>query len=190
MKGKLIVISAPSGAGKTTIVHYLLNAGLHLEFSVSACSRPKRPNEENGVDYHFFSVEEFKSKIEQGEFIEWEEVYPDFYYGTLHSETERIWAKGNHVIFDVDVVGGLNLKKKFPKETLAIFIMPPSIEELEKRLKTRSTDPDDEIRKRVQKSKEELEFASGFDLVVINDELEKAKREAENHIRKFLETDS
>ncbi len=190
MKGKLIVISAPSGAGKTTIVHYLLNAGLGLEFSVSACSRPKRFNENHGKDYHFFSVEEFKSKIKRGEFVEWEEVYPDFYYGTLHSEIERIWTKGNHVIFDVDVVGGLNLKKKFPEETLAIFIKPPSIEVLEERLKSRSTDPDDEIRKRVQKSKKELEYASGFDVVVVNDELEKAKKEAENHIRKFLETNS
>lgn len=190
MKGKIIVISAPSGAGKTTIVHHLLNAGLELEFSVSACSRPKRSNENNGKDYHFFNVEEFKSKIERGEFVEWEEVYPDFFYGTLHSEIERIWAKGNHVIFDVDVIGGLNLKKKFPKETLSIFIMPPSIEELEKRLKARSTDPETEIQKRVQKSKKELEYASGFDVVVINDELEKAKKESENYIRIFLETDN
>jgi len=190
MQGKLIVISAPSGAGKTTIVHYLLNAGLGLEFSVSACSRSKRPNEENGRDYYFFSVGEFKSKIKRGEFVEWEEVYPDFYYGTLHSEIERIWAKGNHVIFDVDVVGGLNLKKKFPKETLAIFIMPPSVEELEKRLKSRSTDPKNEIRKRVEKSKKELDYASGFDVIVVNNELEKAKKESENHIRKFLNADN
>ena len=190
MKGKLIVISAPSGAGKTTIVHYLLNAGLGLEFSVSACSRPKRPNEENRRDYYFFSVGEFKTKIERGEFVEWEEVYPDYYYGTLHSEMERIWAKGNNVIFDVDVVGGLNLKKEFPKETLAIFIMPPSVEELEKRLKSRSTDPEDEIRKRVEKSKKELDYASGFDVIVVNNELEKAKKESANHIRKFLNADS
>ena len=190
MKGKLIVISAPSGAGKTTIVQYLLNAGLGLEFSVSACSRPKRPNEENCRDYYFFSVEEFKSKIKQGDFVEWEEVYPDFYYGTLRSEIEKIWAKGNHVIFDVDVVGGLNLKKKFPKETLAIFIMPPSVEELEIRLKSRSTDPDDQIQRRVEKSKKELDYASSFDVVVLNDELEKAKKESENYVREFIKTNS
>ena len=190
MEGKLIVISAPSGAGKTTIVRHLLNAGLELDFSVSACSRPKRYNENHGKDYHFFSVEEFKSKIERGEFVEWEEVYPNFFYGTLHSEIERIWAKGYHVIFDVDVIGGLNLKKRFPEETLAIFIMPPSVEELEKRLKSRSTDPEDEISKRVQKSIMELEYASDFDVIVVNDDLENAKMEAENHIRKFLETDS
>ena len=186
----MIVISAPSGAGKTTIVRHLLDAGLELEFSISACSRPKRSNENHGQDYHFFSVDEFKSKIEHGEFVEWEEVYPDFFYGTLHSEIERIWAKGKHVIFDVDVVGGLNLKKQFPEKTLAIFIMPPSVEELEKRLKSRSTDLEEEIRKRVQKAKKELKSASFFDVVIVNDELEKAKMETENHIRKFLKTDS
>ena len=140
MKGKLVIISAPSGAGKTTIVKHLLDSGLNLSFSVSATTRPARGHEEDGKDYFFLSVPEFKKRIENNEFVEWEEVYKDLMYGTLKSEIERIWANGQHVLFDVDVKGGINLKKKFGLDSIAIFIMPPSVEELENRLIKRGTD--------------------------------------------------
>ena len=149
--GKLIVFSAPSGAGKTTIVHHLLNQNLGLEFSISACSRSKRKNEINGKDYYFLSTEEFKHKISNNEFVEWEEVYHDNFYGTLKAELERIWNNGHHVIFDVDVIGGLNIKNSYPKETLAIFVQPPSVEELRSRLYKRSTDSQQNIEKRISK---------------------------------------
>ena len=184
--GKLIVVSAPSGAGKTTIVHHLLNMDLELEFSVSACSRPKRKNEINGKDYYFLSSKEFKNKIKNNEFFEWEEVYPDHYYGTLKSEVERIWKKGNHVIFDVDVKGALNIKKKYPERTLAVFIMPPSVEELENRLLLRSTESRMGIIKRISKAKKELSYSDQFDVVIVNKILEKAKESAADKIRKFL----
>jgi guanylate kinase len=186
-RGKLIVVSAPSGAGKTTIVHYLMRKLPELEFSVSACSRAKRPNEKNGIDYYFLSIAEFKRKIENKEFIEWEEVYPDQFYGTLKSELERIWAKGHPVIFDVDVLGGINIKNLYGENCLAVFIMPPSIEELKKRLENRSTETEESLQKRLGKAKKEMTYAGSFDVVIINDKLEKAQKKAEAKIREFLE---
>lgn len=187
MEGKLVIFSAPSGAGKTTIVHHLLKVFPDLEFSVSACTREMRKGEEYGVDYYFFSVEEFKEKIEQGEFVEWEEVYKDNFYGTLRSEIERIWRKGKHVIFDVDVIGGLNLKKQFGKKALAIFVMPPSIEHLEKRLKTRETETPESIARRIGKAEKELQTANQFDKIILNDKLENAFAEAEKIVGDFLQ---
>ena len=184
--GKLIVFSAPSGAGKTTIVHHLLNQNLGLEFSISACSRSKRKNEINGKDYYFLSTKEFKQKINNNEFVEWEEVYPDHFYGTLKAELERIWDNGHHVIFDVDVVGGLNIKNSYPKETLAIFVQPPSIKELRERLYKRSTDSRQNIEKRISKSEKEISYSKKFDTIIINDKLEDAISEAEIKVRGFL----
>ena len=186
MNEKLIIISAPSGAGKTTIVKQLLNSGLNLEFSVSACSRPKRENEVNGKDYYFLSVGEFKTKIKNDEFLEWEEVYKDQFYGTLKSEITRIWSKGNFVIFDVDVVGGLNIKKYYKEKALAIFIKPPSQEVLKKRLKGRATESDESLKKRIEKANYELSFAGKYDKIIINDELETAVRETKDGIFEFL----
>ena len=184
--GKLIVFSAPSGAGKTTIVHHLLNQNLGLEFSISACSRSKRKNEINGKDYYFLSTEEFKHKISNNEFVEWEEVYPDHFYGTLKAELERIWNNGNHVIFDVDVIGGLSIKNSYPKETLAVFVQPPSVKELRSRLYKRSTDSQQNIEKRISKAEKELSYSKKFDAIIINDDLEDAISEAENKVREFL----
>jgi guanylate kinase len=186
MTGKLIIFSAPSGAGKTTIVKYLLESGLPLEFSISACSRLPRTGETNGKDYYFLSVEEFQKKIKDNEFIEWEEVYPGNFYGTLKSELERIWKNGNHVLFDIDVKGGVNLKKLFPKQTLSIFVMPPSVEELEHRLRNRSTDDEATIRKRVDKAVYELKFADQFDIILINDVLQEAKNKTFNLVSEFI----
>lgn len=186
MKGKLIIFSAPSGAGKTTIVHHLLKQNLGLEFSVSASNREKRENEEDGKDYYFMSVDDFEKKIENNEFVEWEEVYPDHFYGTLKSEIERIRANGKHVIFDVDVVGGLNLKKHYGEDALAIFVMPPSIEHLEKRLKSRSTETPESVRRRIEKAAKELETAEQFDKILPNDHLEKAFIKAEELVNEFL----
>jgi len=186
MDGKLIIISAPSGAGKTTIVKHLLESGLNLSFSVSATTRAIRGNEKDGVDYFFLSVQEFRNRIEKGEFVEWEEVYKDVFYGTLKSELVRIWSLGKHVLFDVDVVGGITLKNKFKTDSLAIFIMPPSVEELENRLVKRGTDSSEKIRVRVEKASEELKLAGEFDSVIINNELAKAKKEAYNLVASFL----
>jgi guanylate kinase len=186
MKGKLVIFSAPSGSGKTTIVRHLLEQNLNLEFSISAASRAKRDTETHGVDYYFISVDEFREKIDNNEFLEWEEVYPDHYYGTLKSEVERIRNKGNHVIFDIDVVGGVNIKEEFGKDSLAIFIKPPSKEELEKRLRSRNTDSDNKIKRRLEKADFELSFADKFDVVVVNDKLELAIREAEQALSDFL----
>jgi guanylate kinase len=184
--GKMIVVSAPSGSGKTTIVKHMLATGLHLEFSVSACSRPPRANEKDGIDYYFLSEETFRQKIAENAFIEWEEVYAGNFYGTLKSEVDRIWQKGNHVIFDVDVVGGLNIKKQYPDECLALFIRPPSIEELEKRLRGRCTDSEETIQKRVAKAEYELSFAPQFDRIIINDNLEAAVAETFEAISGFI----
>jgi guanylate kinase len=186
MKGKAIIVSAPSGAGKTTIVRHLLNAGLNLEFSVSACSRPKRDNEVDGVDYHFFNACLFREKIKNGEFIEWEEVYEDQYYGTLKSELGRIWNKGNHIIFDVDVEGGINLKKILGDQALSIFIMPPSTNTLEERLRNRSTENESSLAKRLGKARKEMRQAEKFDRIILNDDLETAVLEVIGLARQFL----
>lgn len=188
MKGKLVIISAPSGAGKTTIVRHLLGKGLNLEFSVSATSRAPRGMEEDGKDYYFLSVEEFKRKIEKGDFIEWEEVYKDHFYGTLKAELKRIWSEGKHVLFDVDVKGGVNLKNIFKQDAISIFIMPPSVEELEKRLRLRGTDDTAKIRIRVAKAKEELSLADMFDNIIINNLLETAAEEVESIVKSFLKS--
>ncbi len=186
MKGKLIIFSAPSGAGKTTIVRHLLDKGFDLEFSISATSREPRHTETHGKDYYFLSGEEFLEKVENNEFLEWEEVYKGTSYGTLKSEVERIRNKGMNVIFDVDVVGGLNIKKYYGEEALAVFVQPPSVEELRSRLIGRSTDSEDKIAMRVAKAEHELSFASQFDVVIVNDKLEEAFAEAEEIITKFL----
>ena len=186
-KGKLIVFSAPSGSGKTTIVKHLLpQEELNLEFSISATSREKRGDEENGKDYYFLSPREFKNKIKGNDFLEWEEVYANNFYGTLKSEVERIWAKGKHVIFDIDVSGGLRIKRKFPKETLAIFIKPPSIDELKIRLKKRQTESEDKIKMRVSKASAELATAPLFDVIIVNKELGKAQKKAFDLIADFI----
>jgi guanylate kinase len=186
MQGKLIIFSAPSGAGKTTIVKHLLQQNLNLEFSISATSRGIRHTETNGKDYYFLSSDEFRKKIENDEFLEWEEVYAGTYYGTLKSEVERIRNNGKHVIFDVDVVGGSNIKKYYGNEALAIFIQPPSVEELRNRLVCRSTDAPEVIEKRVAKAEYELTFADKFDVIIVNHELEKAQQQAETVIREFI----
>jgi len=186
--GKCIIFSAPSGAGKTTIVHHLINERMGLEFSVSACSRNPRPNEVDGVDYHFLGTEGFKQKIEEGAFIEWEEVYINNFYGTLKSEVERIWAKGKAVIFDVDVVGGLNLKHIFGDDALAIFVQAPSFEILEQRLRGRSTETEEKIQTRLAKAAKESTFAPEFDVVLINDSLPEACKKAKLQVQKFLES--
>lgn len=185
-EGKLIIFSAPSGAGKTTIVQYLLKKIPELEFSVSACSRPIRKDETHGVDYYFISVAEFKQKIKNGEFAEWEEVYKDNFYGTLKAEIERIWNKGKHIIFDMDVIGGLNLKKQFGDRALAIFVMPPSIEHLDKRLRLRETETPESIARRIGKAENELKTATQFDKIILNDTLEHAFEESEKAVREFL----
>ncbi|WP_194766177.1 guanylate kinase [Tamlana sp. I1] len=186
-KGKLIVFSAPSGSGKTTIVRHLLGVeDLNLEFSISATSREKRGTEEHGKDYYFLSAEDFKNKIKNDEFLEWEEVYRDNFYGTLKTEVERIWAKGKNVIFDIDVSGGLRIKRKFPDETLAVFVKPPSVDELKIRLKKRKTETEDKINMRVAKSSAELATAPLFDTIVINDTLEHALEEAHQKISDFI----
>jgi guanylate kinase len=186
VKGKFIIVSAPSGAGKTSIVRRLMEAGLNLEFSVSAASRAPRTNEINGIDYFFMSSEEFREKISNGELLEWQEVYKDQYYGTLKPEIERIWKSGHHVLFDVDVQGGINLKNMFPDISLSIFIMPPSIEELEKRLRLRSTENEAGLKKRLEKAGYEITFAGKFDRIIVNDILEDAVRQAIQAVSQFL----
>lgn len=189
MEGKLIIISAPSGAGKTTIVKEILKKDLPLAFSISVCSRDKRENEVDGKDYYFMGKEVFEKKIAKDEFLEWEEVYQGSYYGTLKSELNRIWDENKHVLFDVDVVGGLNIKKQFPKNSLSIFIQPPSIQELENRLLNRGTETEKTLAKRIQKAEKELEFAQNFDVIVVNQELETAIEEVFTHIINFIENE-
>ncbi|MFT4169006.1 MAG: guanylate kinase [Dysgonomonas sp.] len=184
--GKLVIFSAPSGAGKSTIVNYLLDQHLDLKFSISATSRSPRGTERNGVEYYFLAPDEFRQKVDNGEFLEYEEVYRDRYYGTLKSEVQRILDNGNNVIFDVDVVGGCNIKDYYGKQALAVFIKPPSIEELRQRLIKRGTDSDEVINDRVSKAEYELTFASKFDVVIHNEDLEKAKAEALSVIQEFL----
>ena len=186
--GKCIVVSAPSGAGKTTIVHSLLEEIEALSFSISACSRPPRKKEENGKDYHFISLEEFKEKIKNNEFIEWEEVYKDSYYGTLKKEVEGLWSKGKAVVFDVDVIGGINLKQQMKEQCLSIFISPLHIDVLEERLRKRQTESEEKLVQRISKANEEMKYANKFDVVLVNDELETAKREAKDIVLKYLST--
>ena len=185
--GKLIVFSAPSGSGKTTIVRHLLTQKeLNLEFSVSATSREKRGTEVDAKDYYFLSIDDFKHHIKADEFLEWEEVYRDNFYGTLKTEVERIWALGKHIIFDIDVSGGLRIKRKFPEETLAIFVKPPSIDALKIRLKKRQTETQDKINMRVAKASAELATAPLFDCIIENDILETAQKEAYDTVSKFI----
>jgi len=187
VKGKLVILSAPSGSGKSTIINRILNnKTLPLEFSISATSRPPRGNEKNGVEYYFLSPEQFKEKIKEGAFIEYEEVYPDRFYGTLKSEVEQKLAKGKNVILDVDVAGGFSIKKLYGKNALLIFVCPPSIEELRKRLEKRGTDSPEMIANRISKATYELSLASKYDALVVNDRLEIAEIEITNIINKFL----
>lgn len=185
-QGKLVIFSAPSGAGKTTLVKHLLQSGLGLEFSVSATSRAKRSGETNGRDYYFLHAEEFRSKIENEEFLEWEEVYKDHFYGTLKSEVDRIWSQGHHVIFDVDVIGALNIKKYYGTRALSVFVMPPSPKHLEDRLRGRSTESEENLTRRLSKVQQELTFANQFDKVLVNDQLDEAKKEAVDLVSDFL----
>ena len=186
-KGKLLVFSAPSGSGKTTIVRHLLTKeDLNLEFSISAATRDPRGQEVDGKDYYFMSIEEFKKHIKADDFIEWEEVYRDNFYGTLKSEVERIWAKGKNVIFDIDVAGGLRIKSKFPEETLAVFVKPPSVDELKRRLKERSTESDDKINMRIAKAHVELATAPQFDKIIKNYDLDVAKEDAYQLVKGFV----
>lgn len=185
-RGKCIIFSAPSGAGKTTIVKHLLDVRDDLSFSVSATSRERRSKEAEGVDYYFLSVAEFKKQIAEDAFIEWEEVYTDQFYGTLRSEIERIWSDGKHVIFDVDVMGGVNLKKAFGKSALSIFVKPPSIAVLEERLRKRETETEESIARRIGKAEQELATAEQFDESLLNDNLDEAKRNAEVLVERFL----
>ncbi len=186
-KGKLIIFSAPSGSGKTTIVKHLLSKDLNLAFSISATSRPPRINEKNGVDYYFLDHETFKKQVQNGDFLEWEEVYAGTCYGTLKSEVERLINTGKNVVFDVDVVGGVNIKKIYGHEALSLFIQPPSVEELRKRLINRNTDSSEVIEKRVAKATQELLYASEFDHIIINDVLENACGETELLVSHFIQ---
>ncbi|HMB61846.1 MAG TPA: guanylate kinase [Eudoraea sp.] len=187
--GKLIVFSAPSGSGKTTIVRHLLKQPeLNLAFSVSATSRPRRVREKHGEHYYFMSISEFKKHIKNGDFLEWEEVYRDNFYGTLKSEVDRLWAEGKNVIFDIDVAGGLRIKRKFPEETLAVFVKPPSVDELKIRLKKRSTESDDKINMRIAKASVELATAPQFDKVIKNYHLDTALEEARQLVLEFINT--
>jgi guanylate kinase len=186
-QGKAIIFSAPSGAGKTTIVRHLMGIdNLRLSFSVSATTRQMRDYEVHGKDYYFITPEEFLHKAKNGEFIEWEEVYKNQYYGTLYSEIERIWNNGGHVIFDLDVVGGLNLKKILGEKALSVFVKAPSVAVLEERLRKRSTESPEKIEQRVAKAQQEMAYEPRFDCVIVNEDLEKALREAESRVREFL----
>jgi guanylate kinase len=186
MKGKLVIISAPSGAGKSTIVRHLLAGGINLEFSVSATTRPRRGIEKNGIDYNFLTISDFRERIKNDEFVEWEEVYKDHLYGTLKSEINRIWSNGNHVLFDVDVKGGIHLKDIFKQQAISIFIMPPSVNELERRLIARGTDSDDIIKMRVEKAAAEMKLADEFDHIVVNSILKEAERETCKLVTDFI----
>ena len=185
-QGKLIIFSAPSGSGKSTIVRHLLRRDVPIEFSVSATNRAPRGREENGVDYYFLSSEEFKSKINSKAFLEWEEVYPDRYYGTLNAEVDRIWANGKQVVFDIDVEGGLNLKKQFGEQALSVFIKAPSLDVLKERLMARNTEDQENLNMRLDKAKSEIAYAKYFDLVIVNDDLEIAQEQAYQKVMDFI----
>ena len=184
--GKLVIFSAPSGSGKTTLVRHLLASDLNLAFSISATSRAPRSNEQHGKDYYFLSKGEFEENIEKGAFLEWEEVYKDCYYGTLKSEVERIWKNGHHVIFDMDVIGGLNLKKRYGDRALAVFVKPPDLHELETRLRGRATDSESKILQRLEKAEREMAYADQFDHVLVNRDLDAAKLESTRLVTSFL----
>ena len=186
MVGKCIILCAPSGAGKTSITKYLLQQELGLEFSISACNREPRKGEIDGVDYHFISTQDFKNRIENNQFAEWEEVYKGNYYGTLKTEINRIWNSGKNVIFDVDVEGGLSLTKHFGERALAMFIKPPSLEVLKERLIARGTEDDEKIQKRLAKAEKELEYSKWFDHIIINDCLEDAQKEVKQLVKTFV----
>lgn len=186
MKAKLIIFSAPSGAGKTTIVKEVLKTDIPFAFSVSATSRPPRKDETHANDYHFLTVDEFKDAIQKDYFLEWEEVYENQFYGTLKSEVENKRMKGYNVLFDVDVIGGLNIKKFYGDDALAIFVMPPSIEELEKRLSGRGTETEESFNKRISKAEQEMKYAKDFDVVIVNDNLDIAVKETIDNINKFI----
>lgn len=186
MRQKLIVVAAPSGAGKTTIVKHLLATYSDLAFSVSAATREQRAHEINGKDYYFLSSEEFKAKIAANEFVEWEEVYKNQFYGTLKSEVKRIWSLGKHVIFDIDVNGALTIQKAFPEETLLVFVKPPSPEILFERLKGRNTETEESLNRRISKAALELTYEDKFDVVIVNDDLQTALREAEKIVTDFV----
>ncbi len=185
-KGKLLIFSAPSGSGKTTLVKYIMSQIDTLSFSISATSRKIRSNEVNGKDYYFLSVEDFKKKIANNEFVEWEEVYKDRFYGSLKSEVERIRNQGLHVVFDVDVVGGVNIKKLYGDVALSIFVMPPSLDALKQRLLGRGTDNTDDIQTRLDKAEYELTYSNKFDVIIINDNLEQAKKESLEIVGNFI----
>ena len=187
MTNKLIVFSAPSGAGKTTLVKYIIETFNDIQFSISATSRIARGKEKDGVDYYFLSNEEFKAKVQNEEFIEYEEVYGGNYYGTLKSELDRIWNANKIAIFDIDVVGGANIKNMFPNETLSIFVMPPSIDVLKNRLLERGDVSSEQINVRVKKAESELDYASKFDNIIINNDLEESKKIAHTLIKKFID---
>lgn len=187
MTGKLIIFSAPSGSGKSTIINYLLMQNLNLAFSISATSRPPRGTEQHGVEYFFLTPEEFRSRIENNEFLEYEEVYKDRYYGTLKEQVEKQLEAGQNVVFDVDVVGGCNIKKFYGERALSVFIQPPSVEELRCRLEGRGTDTPEVIESRIAKAEYELSFAPQFDCIIVNDNLETAKAETLKVIKEFLE---
>ncbi len=186
MNGKLFIFSAPSGSGKSTIVQHLMTRDLGLSFSVSATSRAPRDHETQGVEYYFLTREEFRSKISEQAFIEWEEVYPGQYYGTLKSEVERIWNIGRHALFDIDVMGGIHLKERYGARACAIFVKPPSLEVLEQRLRARGTEDDASMAKRLEKAVYEMQFASEFDHILVNDHLERTLKEAEGLVKNFL----
>jgi len=187
MSGKAIIFSAPSGAGKTTLVRYLMQQDdLKLSFSVSATTRARREAEKDGVDYYFISEGEFIERSRKGDFIEWEEVYKGQYYGTLRSEVERLWSEGRHVIFDLDVVGGLNLKKIFGDQALAIFVKPPSIEALKERLHARNTETPEKLAQRIAKAEHELDFEHRFDMTIVNEDLDRAKQDAYRLVQDFV----
>jgi guanylate kinase len=185
-QGKLIIFAAPSGSGKTSIVKFLLTQHLPLKFSISATTRPKRPNEKEGVDYFFLTKKQFQGKIAAGAFLEWEEVYAGTYYGTLKSEVDKLLEKGENVIFDVDVLGALNIKKIYAEQALALFIKPPSVEVLAERLKMRGTESDESLKRRIDKATYELSFAPDFDITIINDNLEEAQNDAKQIILNFI----
>lgn len=182
------MFSAPSGSGKTTLVHHLLSQQLPLGFSISATSRAPRGKEQNGIDYHFLTPDQFQAKIKADAFLEYEEVYANLFYGTLQAEVDRLWKEGKHILFDIDVKGGLTIKHKYPQNTLAVFVQPPSVAVLENRLRSRATDSEETIQKRLAKAALEMEFAPKFDHILINDDLETAKKEALQIVVDFIES--